>query len=79
MTMFEWRDGVLHAERVPLPAIADAVGTPAYVYSANAIRDAYRRLEATFAPLKPKFHYAIKASPNLNLCKLLRSLEEAKQ
>ena len=74
MTTFAWRDGVLHAEDVPLPAIADAVGTPCYVYSAGAIREAYRRLSAAFAPLRPKFHYAIKASPNLNLCKLLRSL-----
>ena len=74
MTMFEWRDGVLHAEGVPLPAIAEAAGTPTYVYSAGAIRESYRRLAKAFAPLHAKFHYAIKASPNLNLCKLLRSL-----
>ncbi len=35
MTKFEWRDGVLHAEDVPVPAIADAAGTPTYVYSAS--------------------------------------------
>src|SRR4029079_3813951 len=74
MTMFDWRQEVLSAERVTLPAIAEAVGTPTYVYSAGAIREAYRRLTAAFAPLHAKFHYAIKASPNLNLCKLLRSL-----
>jgi diaminopimelate decarboxylase len=74
MTQFVWRDGVLTAEGVPLPAIAEAVGTPTYVYSATAIREAYARLQAAFAPLAPKFHYAIKASPNLNLCKLLRGL-----
>jgi diaminopimelate decarboxylase len=74
MTMFEWRQGVLSAEGVPLPAIAEAVGTPTYVYSAGAIREAWGRLTAAFAPLHAKFHYAIKASPNLNLCKLLRSL-----
>jgi diaminopimelate decarboxylase len=74
MTTFVWRSGVLTAEAVPLPAIAEAVGTPAYVYSATAIRDAYRRLTTAFAPLGAKFHYAIKASPNLNLCKLMRSL-----
>jgi len=71
---FHWRDGVLHADDVPLPAIADAVGTPTYVYSAPAIRAAYRRLEAAFAPLGARLHYAVKASPNLSICRLLRTL-----
>jgi diaminopimelate decarboxylase len=31
MDHFEHRDGVLHAEDVPLPEIARAVGTPVYV------------------------------------------------
>jgi diaminopimelate decarboxylase len=69
-----WRNGVLTVDEVPVPAIADAVGTPTYVYSATAIRAAYRRLAAAFAPLGARFHYAIKASPNLHLCRLLRSL-----
>ncbi len=71
---FEWRGGILHAEDVPLPAIAEAVGTPTYVYSAGAIRAAYRRLAAAFAPLGARLHYAVKASPNLHLCRLLHEL-----
>jgi len=71
---FRWRRGVLHADEVPLPAIAEAVGTPTYVYSAPAIRAAYRRLEAAFAPIGARLHYAIKASPNLWICRLLRGL-----
>ena len=31
MDHFTIRDGVMHAEDVPLPAIAEAVGTPVYV------------------------------------------------
>jgi diaminopimelate decarboxylase len=69
-----WREGVLTVDRVPVPAIAEAAGTPTYVYSATAIRAAYARLSAAFAPLGARFHYAIKASPNLHLCRLLRSL-----
>ena len=38
MDHFELRDGALHAEQVPLDAIADAVGTPVYVYSAATIQ-----------------------------------------
>ena len=71
---FEWRDGVLSADRVPLPAVAEAVGTPSYIYSATAIRAAYERIEALFRPLRAGLRYAVKASPNLHLCRLLRSL-----
>ncbi len=74
MSSFEWRDGRLHADEIPVEAIAEAVGTPTYVYSATAIRAAYRRLQTAFAPLDAELHYAVKASPNLHLCRLLRSL-----
>ena len=53
---FKYRDGVLHADDVPVPAIVESAGTPTYIYSATAIRNAYRRLETAFAPLKVKFH-----------------------
>ncbi|MCQ4051737.1 diaminopimelate decarboxylase, partial [Klebsiella pneumoniae] len=33
MDHFSLRNGVMHAEDVPLTKIADAVGTPVYVYS----------------------------------------------
>jgi diaminopimelate decarboxylase len=33
MDHFLYRDGILHAEDVPLPQIAAEVGTPFYVYS----------------------------------------------
>ena len=33
MDHFAYRDGVMHAEDVPLPLIAETVGTPVYVYS----------------------------------------------
>lgn len=54
--------------------IAALTGTPTYIYSASAIRAAYGRLATAFAPLGAHLHYAVKASPNLHLCRLLRSL-----
>ena len=33
MDHFHYADGVLHAEDIALPALAEAVGTPLYVYS----------------------------------------------
>lgn len=74
MNAFEWRHGRLHADDVPVEAIAEAVGTPTYIYSATAIRSSFKRLREAFAPLGAELHYAVKASPNLHLCRLLRSL-----
>jgi diaminopimelate decarboxylase len=74
MSGFAWRKGVLCADEVPLPAIAEAVGTPSYIYSAAAIRGAYQRLDSLFRPLGARLRYAVKASPNLHLCRLLREL-----
>ena len=68
---FTYRDGVLHAGAVPVSEIADAVGTPTFVYSAEAIRSNYQRIERAFAPLGAHLHYAVKASSNLHLLRLL--------
>lgn len=47
---------------VDLVALADRFGTPLYAYDAATIRDAYRRYERAFRPLRPvRVSYAIKA------------------
>lgn len=62
---FEMRDGVLHAEGVPLPVIAEAAGTPSYVYSAAAVRRAARCFVEALAPIARKqLLYAVKANPH---------------
>jgi len=68
---FNYRDGVLHAGEVPVSEIADTVGTPTFVYSADAIRSSYRRIERAFSPLGAHLHYAVKASSNLHILRLL--------
>jgi diaminopimelate decarboxylase len=67
---FHHQDGRLLCEDVPLLAIADAVGTPAYVYSKRTILDHVQRLREAFAPLDPLICYAMKANPNLALLEL---------
>jgi diaminopimelate decarboxylase len=64
----------LACDGVPLAEIASAVGTPTYVYSAAAIRSAYRALECAFAPVPHAVHYALKANSTLAVLRLLRSL-----
>lgn len=69
---FQCRAGVLHVEDVPLPKIAAAVGTPAYVYSTAALRCSARAFRAGLAPVERKhLAFAVKANPNLAVLKLL--------
>jgi diaminopimelate decarboxylase len=71
MDDFRAVDGTLCAERVPLPLIAERVGTPAYVYSRATLLGHFRRLAEAYAPLRPRIRYAVKANANLALLKLL--------
>ena len=71
MHSFHYRDGSLHCEDVNLDSLADTYGTPAYVYSANTIRDHYRRLDQALGDLNHGIEYAVKANSNLSVLKLL--------
>lgn len=66
--------GALHCEGVPLEALGRTVGTPVYVYSANAIREQYERLAAVLAPVPHRIHYACKANSSLGILRILQSL-----
>lgn len=69
-----WIDGTLHVDGVPLTTIADDVGTPVYIYSANAIRERYRALSGALADLDVSIHYAVKANSNQAIIRLLGGL-----
>jgi diaminopimelate decarboxylase len=69
MDHFTLKDGVLHAEDVALPAIAEAVGTPVYIYSTATIERHAAVFKAALAdvesgPLGPLIAFAVKANPN---------------
>ncbi|MFQ5954671.1 MAG: diaminopimelate decarboxylase [Kiloniellales bacterium] len=71
---FEYRDGWLHAEDVALARIAEAVGTPAYVYATAAITAAYRAFEAALDGLPATICYSVKANSNLAVIGTLAEL-----
>jgi diaminopimelate decarboxylase len=62
-------------EDVPLNVIADAHGTPVWVYGAGSIRARYAALAQAFADvgLAPHIHYAVKANDHLAILSLLRA------
>jgi diaminopimelate decarboxylase len=57
--------GLLQCDGVPLTRIAEAVGTPTYVYSGAAIDSAYRRIDAALGDGPHLTAYAVKACGNL--------------
>lgn len=73
---FEYRQGELRLEEVRLEDLARQFGTPCYVYSAGAVRAAYRRYQAGFAEanLDMSLCYAVKANSNLAILGLLGEL-----
>ncbi|MEM8789627.1 MAG: diaminopimelate decarboxylase [Pseudomonadota bacterium] len=74
MDHFLYRDGILHAEDVPLPEIAAQVGTPAYVYSTATLTRHYRVFEEALAGLDHLICYAMKANSNLAVIRTLARL-----
>ena len=73
-TPFAREGGTLVCDGVPLARVADAVGTPAYVYSARTVREQYARLSGALAGVPHRIHYSVKANSNLALLSLLREL-----
>lgn len=72
-TGFAPRGGTLHAEGVALTRIAQGVGTPTYVYSANALRAAASRFREALSPIPRKsLAFAVKANPSLAVLSVLR-------
>uniref|UniRef100_UPI0035CC126A diaminopimelate decarboxylase n=1 Tax=uncultured Sphingomonas sp. TaxID=158754 RepID=UPI0035CC126A len=72
MDHFSLVDGAMHCEGVPLAAIAEAVGTPVYVYStATFERHARVFREGLAAAGDVHLAYAIKANPNLAVLRVL--------
>jgi diaminopimelate decarboxylase len=65
MNHFEYRDGELFAEQVPVKRIAREVGTPAYIYSLATLRRHYRVFDQAFAKVPHLVCFSVKSNSNL--------------
>jgi len=75
MNHFEYRDGEMFAEDVPLARIAAEVGTPVYVYSrATLERHARVFSEAMVQAGDVEVAFALKANPNLAVVRVLAKM-----
>ncbi len=71
MHHFEYRNGVLHAEGVPVPDIARDVGTPFYCYSTATLTRHYQVFSDAFSSMDALICYSVKANSNLAVLKTL--------
>jgi diaminopimelate decarboxylase len=74
MDHFQYRDGRLCAEAVPLARIAEEVGTPFYCYATATIERHYRVFTDAFAGLDAMVCYAVKANSNIAVIATLARL-----
>ncbi len=71
---FAYKNGELHCEGVALSAIAEAVGTPCYVYSRSELERAYKAFDAALEGIPHSVHYAVKACSTLGVLAVLAKL-----
>lgn len=68
---FKYIDAELYCENVPVEKIADAVGTPAYIYSRNAFIERYTEIHDAFSVVDHTTCYSVKTNANLSLLSTL--------
>ena len=71
MEAFHYRDGQLYCEEMKVADLAVRFGTPAYIYSQNAILGTMDSLKSAFADVDPLICYSVKANSNLGILKVM--------
>ncbi len=74
MHHFVRKRGEMYCEGVPLRRIADAVGTPVYVYSHATLSHHYRVFDSAFSGIPHIICYSMKANPNGSIIRTFTNL-----
>ncbi|MDH3451447.1 MAG: diaminopimelate decarboxylase [Gammaproteobacteria bacterium] len=74
MDYFDYSNGTLCAEQVPLPGLAERFGTPLFVYSRATLERHWHAFDEAFAGVPHLVCYAVKANSNLALLNVLARL-----
>ncbi len=74
MNHFNYKNGLLHCEDVPLAAIAETVGTPFYVYSSATLSRHFKAVDEAFSDIKHITCFAVKSCSNIAILSLFSSL-----
>ncbi len=68
---FEYREGELYCEQVPVSRIAKELGTPCYVYSHATLVRHFRAYDGAFKDIPHVIAFAMKANSNLAIVRLM--------
>ncbi|MEW5744520.1 MAG: diaminopimelate decarboxylase [Nitrospirota bacterium] len=74
MHLFNYRNGELYAEDVPVREIAAKVGTPVFIYSYNTLLRHFKAYQDAFSSFPHLICYALKANSNAAVIKLFAKL-----
>ena len=71
MHNFEYRQGELYCEQVPVSRIAKEVGTPCYIYSYATLVRHFRAYDGAFKSVPHVIAFAMKANSNIAILRLM--------
>jgi len=71
MDYFNYKQGKLFAENVPIETIAEQLGTPVYIYSKATFLEHLRKIQHAYNAIDTMVCYSIKACGNINILKLM--------
>ncbi|MEN8199510.1 MAG: diaminopimelate decarboxylase [Thermodesulfobacteriota bacterium] len=75
MNHFEYKNGELHCEDVPVSRIAEEVGTPFYLYSRATLVRHFKAFDSGFADIDHITCFAVKSCSNIAILSLFAGLD----
>ncbi len=75
MDHFIYKNGRLFAENVSIEEIAEAVGTPVYIYSKATFIDHLQKIQKAYSEIETTIRYSVKACGNINILKFMADLD----
>jgi diaminopimelate decarboxylase len=71
MDHFRYRERALYCEEVPVGQLAEAYGTPLFVYSKATLLHHLKQIQTAFAAVEPLICYSLKTNGNIHICKVM--------
>jgi diaminopimelate decarboxylase len=68
---FQYKNGELYCEGVPVKTVAQRIGTPFYLYSSNTLSMHFRAFDSAFSGVPRVICYALKSNSNSAILRLL--------
>lgn len=74
MDYFNYKNGRLFVENTDIEEIAEAVGTPVYIYSKATFIDHLQKIQKAYSELDTLICYSVKACGNINILKFMAGM-----